>query len=246
MKLLYVGAGYVGACSAAVSAESGHDALVYDIDKDRIKKLSSFDKDAIESCLFEDGLGELIIRNKDRLCFTGDLDKVKKFINQVEAVFMCLPTPEKDKSGETDLTYYEKATKSLANILVKRNNGKQSQYTLVVNKSTVPIGTAIKTKEILDSFGTVNYSVGSNPEFLVEGKAIEGSIRPQRIVAGAWRKKDFLIFRDIYKRFYESPKTAYINNLHTIVKYPNFICKNKNEKRGDWCFVKKIKKRTIY
>ncbi|MCK4553948.1 UDP-glucose/GDP-mannose dehydrogenase family protein [Candidatus Parcubacteria bacterium] len=210
MKLLYIGAGYVGACSAAVNTDSGHDALVYDIDKEKIKKLFSLSKDIIESCLFEEGLGELIIRNKDRLNFTCNLDRVKKFINQTEAVFMCLPTPEKGKSGETDLTYYEEAVKILAKILTKRNNNTQSQYILIINKSTVPIDTAGKTKEILDSFGVVNYGVGSNPEFLVEGKAIEGSIRPQRVVVGAWRQKDFLIFRDIYKRFYESPKTAYI------------------------------------
>jgi len=210
MKILYIGAGYVGACSAAVSAESGHDVLVYDINKNKIKKLVSLDKDIIESCIYEEGLGELIIRNKNRLHFTSNINQVKKFINKTEAVFMCLPTPEKNDSGETDLTYYEKATRSLAKILASRNNSGQSQYILIINKSTVPINTFKRTKAILDSHKVINYGIGSNPEFLAEGKAIEGSIRPQRIAVGAWQKKDFLIFRDIYKRFYESPKTSYV------------------------------------
>ena len=210
MKLLYIGAGYVGVCSAAVCADSGHNALAYDIDKEKIKKLSSMDKDIIGSSLFEEGLGELIIRNKNRLAFTDNLNKAAEFINNADAVFMCLPTPERNRNGETNLTYYKKALEDLAKILVKRNNRKQSKYVLIINKSTVPIGTALTAKKTLDDFGVLNYGVAANPEFLVEGKAIEGSTRPQRVVVGAWRKTDFNILQEIYKRFYESPKTAYI------------------------------------
>ncbi|MFH1522946.1 MAG: nucleotide sugar dehydrogenase [Patescibacteria group bacterium] len=210
MKLLYIGGGYVGSCSAAVSADSGHDVLVYDINSELIKKLSSGDKDTIESVLFEENLGELIIRNKERLEFTDQLSKVREKINEIEAVFMCLPTPEKDSTGETDLSYYLKAAEDLANVLAKRNNGEQTRHVLIVNKSTVPIQMVEMTKNILDSHGVRNYGLGSNPEFLIEGKAIEGSIRPQRVVVGAKEEKDFKIFRDIYKRFYDSPSVDYI------------------------------------
>jgi len=210
MKILYFGAGYVGACSAAISADSGHEVLVYDINQELVKCLSSNDKDTIESRLYEKGLGDLIIRNKERLKFTFDLADLEKFVDSAEAVFMCLPTPEKDGSGETNLTFYDAAAKTLAGILVKRNYGAQSQYVLLVNKSTVPIEMVNRTKEIMEAEGVKNFGAGSNPEFLVEGKAIEGSIRPERIVVGASSGKDFAIFRNIYNRFLEAPNVNYI------------------------------------
>jgi UDPglucose 6-dehydrogenase len=210
MKILYFGAGFVGACSAAVSADSGHEILVYDINQELVNNLSSGDKDKIESSLFEKGLGDLIIRNQSRIKFSFDLEDVKKFIDSAQAVFMCLPTPEKDVTGETNLVFYEAAAKTLGEILIKRNNGKQSQYILLINKSTVPIEMVNRTNDIMESLGVKNFGVGSNPEFLVEGKAIEGSIRPERVVVGAWQEKDFSIFKDIYIRFIEAPNVNYI------------------------------------
>lgn len=210
MKILYFGGGFVGACSAAVSADSGHDVLVYDINKELVESLSSEDKGKIESGLFEKGLGDLIIRNKSRIKFTFDILDVEKFANDAEAVFMCLPTPERDGTGETNLDIYEKAANDLGRVLAKRNNGGQGRYVLLVNKSTVPIDMADRAKEIMLSAGVKNFGVGSNPEFLVEGKAIEGSIRPLRVVVGAESEKDFAIFRNIYTRFVESPSVNYI------------------------------------
>ncbi len=210
MKILYFGGGFVGACSAAVSADSGHDVLVYDINKELVNSLSSGDKDKIESYLFEKGLGDLIIRNQTRIKFTFDLSEVEKLIDEAEAVFMCLPTPENNGTGETNLEIYETAAKTLGNILVKRNNAEQNQYILIVNKSTVPIDMINRTKEILQTLGVKNFGVGSNPEFLVEGKAVEGSIRPPRVVVGAECEKDFAIFRNIYSRFVESSGINYI------------------------------------
>jgi len=210
MKILYFGGGFVGACSAAVSADSGHEVLVYDINKDLVNSLSSGDKDKIESYLFEKGLCDLIIRNQARIKFTFDLAEVEKYIDATEVVFICLPTPERDGTGETNLKIYEAAAKTLSEILVKRNNGKPSQYILIVNKSTVPIDMVNQTKEIMQAAGVKNFGVGSNPEFLVEGKAIEGSIRPPRVVVGADSEKDFAIFRNIYSRFVESANINYI------------------------------------
>jgi UDPglucose 6-dehydrogenase len=210
MKILYFGGGFVGACSAAVSADSGHEVLVYDINRELVAGLSSGDKDKIESCLFEKGLGDLIIRNQARIKFTFDLAEAENFVDLAEAVFMCLPTPEKDGTGETNLEIYETAAKTLSQILSKRNQGAQSQYVLIVNKSTVPIDMINRTKEIMLAAGVKNFGVGSNPEFLVEGKAIEGSIRPPRVVVGADSDKDLVIFKNIYSRFVEAANISYI------------------------------------
>ena len=210
MKILYFGGGFVGACSAAVSADSGHEVLVYDINQELVASLSSGDKDIIESYLFEKGLGGLIIRNKARIKFTSDLSEAEKFVEAAEAVLICLPTPEKDGTGETNLKIYETAAQTLGGLLAKRNNGAQSRYVLIVNKSTVPIDMVNRTKEIMQAIGVKNFGVGSNPEFLVEGKAVEGSIRPPRVVVGAESEKDFAIFRNIYSRFVESANINYI------------------------------------
>lgn len=210
MNILYLGAGFVGACSAAVAADSGHNVLVYDIDQKKIKNLGSGDRDQIETCLFEKGLGDLLVRNQERIRFTVDYKEVEKFLEESGAVFMCLPTPEIGETGESNLSYYFDAAEKLAQSLVKRNDGKQSSYVVIVNKSTVPVEMADKTSEILDRVGVKNYGVVSNPEFLVEGKAIDGSLKPDRIVVGANKEQDFKVMREVYQRFYSSPTVKYI------------------------------------
>lgn len=210
MRILYIGSGFVGSCSAAVSADSGHITLVFDIDENKIKKLSSGDRDTIQSCLFEEGLGDLLIRNKERITFIADYSLVEKFLDDCDAVFMCLPTPEIGETGESDLRYYFSAAEKLATALKNRNNGKQEKYIVIVNKSTVPVDMVDKTQELLEVAGVKNFSVVSNPEFLVEGKAIEGSIRPDRVVVGAWQEKDFAVMRKVYQRFYNSSFVKYI------------------------------------
>ena len=210
MNILYIGAGFVGACSAGVSANSGHTTLVYDVDKKRIEKLGSADRDTIESCLFEEGLGDLLVRNRQRIAFTTDYGNVEKFLDQCDAVFLCLPTPEIGETGESDLQYYEAAVKELAGALTKRTSGAQENYIVIVNKSTVPIGTVDRTHDMLAVVGAKNFGVVSNPEFLVEGRAIQGSLKPDRIVIGAWDEKDFAVMRRVYQRFYDAPSVEYI------------------------------------
>jgi len=210
MKILYIGSGFVGTCSAAVSADSGHETLVFDVDKRKIELLSSFDRDTIQSCLFEEGLGDLLVRNKERIEFTTDYDKVEKFLDDCDAVFMCLPTPEIGETGESDLSFYFNAAEKLAGSLSKRNNGKQEKYVVIVNKSTVPVDMVDKTEELLKKNGVKNFGVVSNPEFLVEGKAIPGSLRPDRVVVGAWLEKDFQIMRQVYQRFCNSTSVKYL------------------------------------
>lgn len=210
MKLIYIGAGFVGTCSAVVSADSGHDVLVYDIDNEKISKLNSGDYNKIQSCLFEEGLADLILRNKERINFVSEYDRLESFLDETDAVFLCLPTPEIGETGESDLSYYLSALEKLAQSLLKRNSGKQEQYVVIVNKSTVPITMANQTKELLGKAGVKNFGVVSNPEFLVEGKAVQGSMKPDRVVVGALEEKDFGIMRILYQRFYSSPTVEYI------------------------------------
>ncbi|KKS00006.1 MAG: UDP-glucose/GDP-mannose dehydrogenase [Candidatus Magasanikbacteria bacterium GW2011_GWC2_41_17] len=127
MKLLYIGSGFVGACSAAVSADSGHEVLVFDVDERKIKLLSSGDRDTIQSCLFEDGLGDLLIRNKERILFTTDYAQAEKFLNDCDAIFMCLPTPEIGETGESDLSFYSSAAEKLAGALLLLSTKAQFQ-----------------------------------------------------------------------------------------------------------------------
>ncbi len=210
MNILYIGAGFVGACSAAVSANSGHDTLVFDIDEKKIAKLGSGDRDTIESCLFEEGLCDLLVRHTDHITFTTDYHLVEKFLDTADAVFLCLPTPEIGETGESDLRFYTAAAQQLAEALVKRNHSKQEKYLVVVNKSTVPINLVDETESILHAAGVKNVGVVANPEFLVEGKAIQGSLKPDRVVIGAWSEQDFAVMRSVYQRFFDSPTVEYI------------------------------------
>jgi len=210
MQILYIGGGFVGACSAAVSADSGHQVLVFDVVEEKVKKLNSGDRDIIQSCLFEEGLGDLLIRNKERIEFSTDYKKVEKFLDDCDAVFMCLPTPEIGETGESDLSFYFTAAEKLSNSLKKRNAGTQDKYVVIVNKSTVPVDMVDKTEEIMSTAGVKNFGVVGNPEFLVEGKAIEGSIHPDRVVVGAWKEKDFVVMRQLYQRFYNSTGIKYL------------------------------------
>ncbi|OGH64048.1 MAG: hypothetical protein A2821_03520 [Candidatus Magasanikbacteria bacterium RIFCSPHIGHO2_01_FULL_41_23] len=211
MNILYIGGGFVGACSAAVSADSGHQTLIFDVDQEKIKKLESADRDIIESCLHEKGLGDLLIRNRDRLTFTTSVADLATFCEDVHVVFMCLPTPEKDGAeGESDLSYYEKSVETIGPILTRRNNGNQTNRLVIVNKSTVPIRMIDYTAELFARQGVQNFGIVSNPEFLVEGKAIADSIHPDRVVVGANNEADFVVMREVYRRFYDSSTVKYI------------------------------------
>jgi len=210
MNILYIGSGFVGTCSAAVSAASGHNTLVFDINTEKITKLGSTDRATIESCLFEKGLADLLIEHSERITFSSAYDDVEVFLDTCHVIFMCLPTPEIGETGESDLSYYLAAAEKLAVSLAQRNSGKQDGYVVVVNKSTVPIDTIDRTAEILDAAGVINYGVVSNPEFLVEGKAVQNSLKPDRVVVGATTDKDFSIMREVYQRFFDATDTTYL------------------------------------
>lgn len=207
---MYIGSGFVGTSSAAVAADSGHSVLVYDIDQKKVENLSSLDREKILSYLFEEGLSDLLIRNKERIKFTFDYQDVVNFVNNVDVVFFCIDTPEIGETGECNLENYLKAVEKLSLCLSKRNNNSQEKYLVLVNKSTLPIDTISQTEEIMKIQGVRNFGVVSNPEFLVEGKAVQGSLKPDRIVIGAWNEQDFKIMRQVYQRFFDSPSVQYI------------------------------------
>ncbi len=209
MQLVFIGSGFVGTTTAAACASFGHDVLLYDINDARVASLSSRNRRTIDACLFENGLADLLIEHADHITFTTDYSIVERTLDTAEAIFICVPTPSRE-DGSTEMSYYESALKKLAGALVKRNSGKQKNRIVVINKSTVPVDTARFTQEQLDKAGVKNVGVVANPEFLVEGRAIEGNIHPSRIVVGATTSKDFAIMRRMYAHFQGNKDIPYI------------------------------------
>lgn len=204
MKVIVVGTGFVGLPHGAISAEYGHDVYCYDIDEARIAAYRTGQRDQIERYVNEPGLVSTIQETMDRhLFFTTTLDDV---VDDVDIVFMCLNTPPK-RGGATDMTYYLSAAHTLARALAKRRNPKR---VVIVNKSTVPIGTARMLEGILHEHDVPNAGVASNPEFLAQGQAIAGSRTPDRVVVGADTEGDLLLLRRFYSHFYNHVRIRYI------------------------------------
>ena len=172
MKLAFIGAGYVGLVTAAVFAKLGNEAWVVEIDDDKIRKLSSG-----EIPFYEPGLGELIAKNiaAGKLRFTKSY---KEAIPGSEIIFVCVGTPS--KNGKVDLNYVYSATKSVAENL-------KNPATIVI-KSTIPPGVNSRLEKWMKKFTKVNFDLASVPEFLREGKALEDSLHPYRVVIGVEKK----------------------------------------------------------
>jgi UDPglucose 6-dehydrogenase len=185
MKIAVIGTGYVGLVTGTCLAEVGHDVMCVDIDEAKVAKL----KKAIMP-IYEPGLSELVKKNfaDGRLNFTTDL----KEIGQPEAIFFALPTPP-NGDGEADLSYVLKASEDVAKIL--------KGYTILINKSTVPVGTAQKVHDVIAAHAKAAFDVVSNPEFLKEGSAVDDFMNPDRIVVGTSSEKALEILRKIYKPF---------------------------------------------
>lgn len=174
MKIVIVGTGYVGLVSGTCFSEMGVDVACVDVDKNKVQNLQN----GIIP-IYEPGLEELIRRNMaaERLHFTTDLREV---LDDVEVVFSAVGTPP-DEDGSADLKYVLEVARTIGRYINK--------YLVVVTKSTVPVGTAIKVKNTiqgeLDRRGVnIEFDVASNPEFLKEGAAIEDFMRPDRVVVG--------------------------------------------------------------
>lgn len=199
MNIAIVGTGYVGLVSGTCFAEMGAHVTCVDVDAQKIEKL----KNGIMP-IYEPGLEELVKRNVgfERLKFTTDLTEV---LDDVEVVFSAVGTPP-DEDGSADLKYV---------LAVARQFGQHiNKYTILVTKSTVPVGTAKKVKaaiqEELDKRGVdVPFDVASNPEFLKEGAAIKDFMSPDRVVVGTESEKAKEVMTRLYKPFL-------INNFRVI------------------------------
>ncbi|MBO5580185.1 MAG: UDP-glucose/GDP-mannose dehydrogenase family protein [Prevotella sp.] len=199
MNIAIVGTGYVGLVSGTCFAEMGAHVTCVDVDAQKIEKLQN----GIMP-IYEPGLEELVKRNAEvgRLKFTTDLTEV---LDDVEVVFSAVGTPP-DEDGSADLKYV---------LAVARQFGQHiNKYTILVTKSTVPVGTAQKVKaaiqEELDKRGVnVPFDVASNPEFLKEGAAIKDFMSPDRVVVGTESEKATKVMTRLYKPFL-------INNFRVI------------------------------
>ncbi len=206
MKIIVAGTGFVGLTHAAILSESGHEVYAYDIDKKKIAAYNSGKREKIERYVNEPGLASVIAETLNRYLFFVDQKGIEAVIEGTEAIFLCLPTPP-NLDGSTDLSYYRNAAGYLGDLLAKRQDQRR---VVLVNKSTVPIGTARMLQEILNRHQVPNFGVASNPEFLPEGDAVEKSRRPDRLVIGADTTEDFKILRNIYAQFVNHVRIAYL------------------------------------
>lgn len=185
MEICIIGTGYVGLVTGSIFADLGNDVICIDKDGEKIKKLSEGFMP-----IYEPGLREMVIRNLSdkRLSFSTDLDEG---VRRCDIVFICVDTPAKG-DGETDLSNIEEVAKRIARSINK--------YKVIVNKSTVPVGTGDLVKEIieLNKRRDIDFDVVSNPEFLREGSAIQDALNPDRIVIGASNREAALKLLELY------------------------------------------------
>jgi UDPglucose 6-dehydrogenase len=185
MRIAVIGTGYVGLVTGTCLAEAGHDVVCVDIDENKINNL----KNGIIP-IYEPGLTELVIKNREtgRLTFTTSLQE----LGEPEAIFFALPTPP-GGDGNADLSYVMGAAKDVAKVI--------GSYTVLINKSTVPVGTAKKVAEVVAAETDIEFDVVSNPEFLREGFAVTDFMQSDRIVVGTSSDKAKLVMEELYRPF---------------------------------------------
>jgi UDPglucose 6-dehydrogenase len=191
MKILMVGTGYVGLVTAACFSEMGHHVICLDIDEQKIAHLK---KGIIP--IFESGLKELVERNVEarRLSFTTEY---RDGIEQSDVCFLALPTPSHE-NGSCNLSHIYSAVSQIARYM--------NSYKIIVNKSTVPLGTSHQIKQRIASLlndrnAEVAFDIVSNPEFLKEGCAINDCMKPDRIILGVENAQSAKVMREIYSSF---------------------------------------------
>lgn len=186
MKIAVVGTGYVGLVTGTCFAETGNTVTCIDIDQDKVARLKSG-----KITIYEPGLEQLFERNikQQRLFFTTNL---AEGIKGAKIIFLALPTPP-GEDGSADLKYILKVADDLGPLL--------TEYTTIVDKSTVPVGTADKVRDRIAAGATVEFSVVSNPEFLREGVAVEDFMKPDRVVVGTTSDKAKKVMEQLYAPF---------------------------------------------
>lgn len=183
MKIAVVGTGYVGLVTGTCFSETGNHVTCIDIDQRKVEKL----KNGIMP-IYEPGLEVLFERNtkQGRLNFTTDL---KEGIEGAKVIFLALPTPP-GEDGSADLKYILQVAEDLGPLL--------KQYTIIIDKSTVPVGTADKVRAKIAAAATVDFDVVSNPEFLREGVAVDDFMKPDRVVIGSSSEKANKVMEALY------------------------------------------------
>ncbi|MGE0408305.1 MAG: UDP-glucose/GDP-mannose dehydrogenase family protein [Amphiplicatus sp.] len=208
MRVAMIGTGYVGLVSGACFADFGHDVVCVDKDEGKIERLARG-----EIPIFEPGLDAIVTENvkAGRLSFSTDLAAA---IPEADAVFIAVGTPSRRGDGFADLSYVYAAAEEIARAL--------AGYTVIVTKSTVPVGTGAEVEEtIRRARPDAEFSVVSNPEFLREGAAIEDFKRPDRIVVGAEDDRAREVMREIYRPLYLNETPIVFTNRATseLIKY---------------------------
>ncbi len=211
MKVAVVGSGYVGLVTGTCLADVGNNVICVDNNPVKLEKLLNS-----EIPIFEPGLDIIFYKNiaKKRLTFTGDL---KRALFESEIIFLCLPTPQ-GEDGSADLQYVSAVANDIGNFLKEEP---QKERKIIVNKSTVPVGTAKKVKEIINSYGVDNFDVVSNPEFLREGFAVDDFMKPDRIVIGADSDYAFSRMKLLYEPFVRQGNPIFEMNFESseLTKY---------------------------
>lgn len=208
MRLAMIGSGYVGLVSGACLADFGHDVVCVDRDRGKIDALI-----AGRMPIYEPGLDDLVARNVEagRLSFTTDLAGA---VGEAEAVFIGVGTPSRRGDGRADLTYVFDAAREIAAAI--------RGYTVVVDKSTVPVGTGDEVDRIIrEARPDAEFSVVSNPEFLREGAAIEDFKRPDRIVVGIEDERARGVMTEVYRPLYLNASPVLFTGRRTaeLIKY---------------------------
>src|SRR5580698_1558158 len=186
MKIAVIGTGYVGLVTGTCFAETGNDVCCVDIDAGKVERLSNG-----QITIYEPGLEKLFLRNlkEERLKFTTNLEEG---IREAQIIFLALPTPP-GEDGSADLKYVLGVAEQLGRLL--------KDYKVIVDKSTVPVGTAEKVHTAIGKNARVDFDVVSNPEFLREGVAVDDFMKPDRVVIGASTDRARKVMGDLYAPF---------------------------------------------
>ena len=208
MRIGMVGTGYVGLVSGVCFAEFGHHVVCVDKDADKVERLKNG-----EVPIFEPGLDALLQRQIEagRIQFTTDIAEAVK---GAEAVFIAVGTPSRRYCRDADMSYVHGAAREIAQNL--------EEYTVVVNKSTVPVGTAREVETIIrEENPNAEFDVASNPEFLREGAAIDDFMRPDRVVVGTSSERAQEVMRNVYRPLFinETPILFTKRETAEVIKY---------------------------